>query len=117
MCHLVLLAPILALPVFWLLPSSVAVPIYGAVLVLTALIAWPVVVAWRRPQMTGAEGMIGAKAETLTELNPHGLVRCQGEVWSATANEPIPGSERVRVLAVDRLHARVTRYVPVKAQA
>jgi len=110
MCHLVFFAPVLALPVFWLLPSSVAVPIYGAVLVLTALIAWPVVAAMRRPQLTGREGMLGMRGEALTELNPHGLIRCHGEVWSATADELIPAGERVRVVAVDRLHARVARH-------
>jgi membrane-bound serine protease (ClpP class) len=110
MCHLVLLAPVLALPVFWLLPLSIAMPVYGAVLVLTALMAWPVVAAMRRPQLTGVEGMIGARGEALTELNPHGLIRCQGEVWSATADERIPAGERVRVVAVDRLQAQVARH-------
>lgn len=110
MCHLIFFAPVLALPVFWLLPMSVALPIYGVVLAATALVAWPVVVAWRRPSVTGAEGMQGAKGEALTELNPHGLIRCQGEVWSATADEPISAGERVRVVAVDRLHAQVSRY-------
>ncbi len=114
MCHLIFLAPVLALPVFWLLPISIALPIYGAFVALTPLVTWPVVGAMRRPQLTGAEGMIGARGEALTELNPHGLIRCQGEVWSATADEPIPGGERVRVVAVDRLHARVARYVPIK---
>jgi membrane-bound serine protease (ClpP class) len=110
MCHLILPAPVLALPVLWLLPPSIAVPAYGAVLVVTALVAWPVVAAWRRQAVTGAEGMLGAKGEALTELSPHGLIRCQGEVWSATANEPVPAGERVRVVAVDRLHAQVTRH-------
>ena len=110
MCHLIFLAPVLALPVFWLLPMSVALPIYGTVLGATALVVWPVVVAWRRrPRITGAEGMVGARGEALTELSPHGLIRCQGEVWSATANEPIAGGEKVRVVALDRLHARVSR--------
>lgn len=117
MCHLIFMAPILALPMFWLLPPSIAVPAYGAVLLFTGLVAWPVVVAWRSPTLTGAEGMVGSKGEALTELSPHGLIRCQGELWSATAQEVIPAGERVRVVAVDRLHARVTRYVPVKAQA
>jgi membrane protein implicated in regulation of membrane protease activity len=110
MCHLVFIAPALALPIFWLVPLSVAIPAYGAVLVLTALIAWPVVAAMRRPPLNGMEGMIGAKAEALTELNPHGLIRCQGEVWSATAEQLIPAGERVRVVAVERLHARVMRH-------
>ncbi|HWT78320.1 MAG TPA: NfeD family protein, partial [Candidatus Methylomirabilis sp.] len=108
-CHLILFAPVLALPLFWLLPLPLALPIYGVVVGLTALIAWPVVTAMRRPTVTGSEGMRGAKGEALTELNPHGLIRCRGEVWSATANEPIPAGERVQVLAVDRLHARVVR--------
>lgn len=112
MCHLIFLAPVLALPLFWVLPLSVAFPVYGAVLVVTALIAWPVVAAWRRPTVTGAEGMLGAKGEALTELNPHGLIRCHGEVWSATADERIPAGQRVRVVALDRLSARVARYVP-----
>ena len=110
MCHLVFLAPVMALPLFWFLPFSVAFPIFGTVLVLTALIAWPVVAAMRRPQLTGREGMLGMRGEALTELNPHGLIRCHGEVWSATADELIPAGERVRVVAVDRLHARVARH-------
>lgn len=89
MCHLILFAPVLALPLLWLLPLSIALPINGIVLVLTALIAWPVVVAWRRPHRTEAEGMLGARGETLTELNPHGLIRCQGEVWSASENQQV----------------------------
>jgi membrane-bound ClpP family serine protease len=113
-CHLIFLAPVLALPLFWLLPLSLALPLYGVVVGLTALVTWPVVVAWRRPQITGAEGMVGARGEALTELSPHGLIRCHGEVWSATANEPIAGGERVRVVALDRLHARVVRCVPIK---
>jgi membrane-bound serine protease (ClpP class) len=112
MCHLILFAPVLALPLFWLLPLHLAPPIFGIVVGLTALIAWPAVVAMRRPSVTGQEGMVGARGEALTELNPHGLVRCQGEVWLATADEPIPGGERVRVVAVDRLHVRVARQAP-----
>jgi len=112
MCHLILLAPVLALPILWLLPPSIAVLAYGSVLVGTALIAWPIVAAMRRQPLNGIEGMVGARGEAITELSPRGLVRCQGEVWSATANEPIAGGERVRVVTVDRLHLQVVRYAP-----
>jgi len=37
--------------------------------------------------------MIGTRGETLTELSPHGLIRCQGEVWSATADQLILGRD------------------------
>jgi membrane-bound ClpP family serine protease len=110
MCHLIFLAPVLALPIFWLLPFSLALPIYLGVVGMTGLILWPVVTAMRRPQLTGAEGMIGARGETLTELSPHGLIRCQGEVWSATADQLILGGHPVRVVAVDRLRLRVMRH-------
>ena len=53
--------------------------------------------------------MVGSKGEALTELSPDGLIRCQGELWSASAQEVIPAGERVRVVAVDRLHARVVK--------
>ena len=108
MCHLIFLAPILALPVFWLLPLSLALPIYLAVVGATALVLWPVVRAMRRPLLNGAEGMIGARGEVLTALSPTGLVRCQGEVWSATADEAVAPGERVWVTDVYRLKVRVT---------
>ena len=114
MCHLIFLAPILALPVFWLLPFSLALPIYLGVVGLTGLILWPVVTAMRRPQLTGRESMVGARGEALTELNPHGVIRCQGEVWSAAADGLIPIGERVRVVAVDGLRARVVRQAPTR---
>ncbi len=115
MCHLIFLAPILALPVFWLLPLSLALPIYLGVVGMTGLVLWPVVGAMRQPLRNGVEGMIGARGEALTDLNPDGLVRCQGEMWEATAEEPIPGGERVWVLDVNRLHLTVGRQAPSSA--
>lgn len=35
MCHLILLLPLLALPVFWLIPQSAAIPVYIAVLIVS----------------------------------------------------------------------------------
>ncbi len=109
MCHLIFLAPVLALPVFWLLPLSLAAPIYLGVLGGTALILWPTVRAMRQPQRAGREGMVGARGEVLTEINPWGLVQCQGEIWEATARDRIPSGTRVRVLGVDRLLLQVDR--------
>ncbi len=109
MCHLILGVPILALAVFWLVPLSLAIPLYVAALLATGLVLWRTVLALRQPVVTGREAMAGARAETLTALNPSGLIRCQGEVWHAHAEEFIPAGERVRVLCVDRLRARVAR--------
>jgi membrane protein implicated in regulation of membrane protease activity len=65
-----------------------------------------------RDWLTGREGKVGARGEALTELNPHGVIRCRGEEWSATADENMPAGQRVWVVALDRLSARVTRYIP-----
>jgi membrane-bound serine protease (ClpP class) len=108
-CHLIFFAPILALPLFWLVPLAVALPAYVAVLFFTGLVLWPAVVALRRPLVTGREAMVGARGETLTALNPGGLIRCQGEVWRAQAEGFIAAGERVHVLGVERLRVHVAR--------
>ncbi len=36
----------------------------------------------RRP-VSGSEGMIGRRAVVVEDLNPDGMVRCHGEIWSA----------------------------------
>lgn len=112
MCHLIFLAPVLALPAFWLFPLSTALPIYGGVVSLTALVLWPAAKALRSRPRTGEAGMVGIQGEALTDLEPHGLIRCQGEIWSAIAESPVPAGERVKVLAVTRLQVRVARSGP-----
>ncbi len=112
MCHLLFLAPIITLPIFWLLPMSLALPVYLTVLGTAGLLLWPGLGALRLPQRAGREGMVGARGDAVTEINPRGLVQCQGEIWEAIAREQIPAGARVRVLAVDRLRLRVERPAP-----
>ncbi len=112
MCHLLFLAPIIALPIFWLLPMPLALPLYLALLGTTGLLLWPGIGALRQPQRAGREGMVGTRGDTLTEINPRGLVQCQGEIREAIAREQIPAGARVRVLGVDRLRLRVERPAP-----
>ncbi len=107
MCHLILAVPILALPIFWLVPPSQAIPIYLGVIGVTGLLLWPAMNALRRPPVTGREGMVGARGEALTDLRPEGLIRCQGEVWSATSADPVAAGKQVRVIGVNRLRAQV----------
>jgi membrane-bound ClpP family serine protease len=112
MCHLIFLAPILMLPIFWFLPLSLALPIWLSVTAATGLIMWPVVQALGRPQVAGREAMVGIRGVALSDLNPGGLVRCLGEVWRASAEEPIAQGEQVWVLSVHHLRVRVGRQVP-----
>jgi len=69
-----------------------------------------------RDAMTGAEGMVGAEAVVERDFEGvagrlRGRVRYRGESWAASTadREPPRCGERVRILAVEGLHLRVTR--------
>lgn len=59
MCHILLLLPIFALPLFLFLPREVALPVYIAVSAVSAALYWLIWRAMRQPAKTGIEGMMG----------------------------------------------------------
>ncbi len=66
----------------------------------------------RRPVTNGVEGMIGAKAITITPLLPEGRVRFEGEDWAAILDGPAPAADagsEVQIVAVEglRLHVQL----------
>jgi membrane-bound serine protease (ClpP class) len=81
---------------------------FAAVAVVLARLA---VAAQRQPPVMGQAAMIGEPGEALTEIAPEGAgqVATRGEIWNATAGEPIPKGARVRVTGVDRLTLVVRR--------
>jgi membrane-bound serine protease (ClpP class) len=56
---------------------------------------------------TGAEGLVGARAEVVQALDPRGRVRLRGEIWQARAARPAGIGGRVRVTGVDGLTLEV----------
>ena len=56
----------------------------------------------------GREGMVGLKCKTVTLLNPEGLVRVRGELWTAVSQggEVVAGAEVV-VVGLERLRLLV----------
>jgi membrane-bound serine protease (ClpP class) len=66
--------------------------------------------AQRARPVTGASAMLDEIAYTLTPIEPGamGSVRTHGEIWSATADEPVEAGSPVRVTAVHGLLLRVT---------
>jgi len=56
---------------------------------------------------TGAEGLIGQRAEVLEDCRPDGRVKAMGEIWAATSSSPVAAGERVRIVAVEGLKLRV----------
>jgi membrane-bound serine protease (ClpP class) len=69
-----------------------------------AFMGWKVARGRRIPLQLGAPALLGAAAETLSELGPDGgEVFLHGEYWRARSRAPIPRGARVRVVAVDGL--------------
>ena len=58
---------------------------------------------------TGAEGLIGARAEVIEPCEPSGRVRLRGEIWHARCPGGASVGERVRVTGVDGLTLEVER--------
>lgn len=59
--------------------------------------------AWRarrRPVRTGAEGLLHERGVARSELRPQGKVFVHGELWDATAEQPVAAGEAVEVIEV-----------------
>ena len=61
--------------------------------------------------VTGVAGMLDASGEVLDAIAPGvpGRVATHGEIWSATARQPIPQGARVRVIDIDGMTLTVSR--------
>jgi len=56
---------------------------------------------------TGAEGLVGERAEVVAACDPTGRVRLRGELWRARAERPVRAGDQVRVTGVDGLTLEV----------
>jgi membrane-bound serine protease (ClpP class) len=56
---------------------------------------------------TGAEGLVGQRAEVLEDCRPDGRVKAMGEIWAASSETPVAKGERVRIVALEGLKLRV----------
>lgn len=107
MCHLILMMPVLGLPVFWLLPMSVAAPVYAVITVLSAVLYFFTWRAMRRPVQTGSEEMLRSIGEVIEARGHIALVRVHSEIWDAESSEKLRKGDRVKVLSIDGLTLRV----------
>jgi membrane protein implicated in regulation of membrane protease activity len=105
--------PVLALPIFWLLPLNLAIPIYMIIGLLTGFLYWLIAKSMRKQPKTGSESLIGAAGEVVSKLSPgdHAdyLVRSQGELWSANSPDALRTGEMISVAAVDGIRLIVRR--------
>ncbi|NIM99273.1 MAG: hypothetical protein GTO24_14700 [candidate division Zixibacteria bacterium] len=83
MCHLVLLSPVLALPIFWILPSGAAFPFYLVIVGLSGIVYIKILRAMRVEAQAGLEAMLGREGLVIEEINPVGKVEYANEIWEA----------------------------------
>ena len=81
-------------------------------LTLSAIILFLVqlaVKAQRSQPITGEDGMLESVGQALTSIDPGGTgrVRTRGEIWTATAAEPITAGDMVRVVGLEGLQLTV----------
>ena len=105
MCHLVLLMPVIALPVFWLMPLNLAAPLYAVIALVSGLLYWLITRSMMKPIATGAESLVGVSAEVVSRLSPNNyskyLVRAGRELWTAHSDNSLQPGDKVNVTSVD----------------
>jgi membrane protein implicated in regulation of membrane protease activity len=109
MCHVILLLPLLALPIFWFAPLSIAVPAYAAVLILSGWIYLLAIRAMHRPVQTGLEALLHSRGEVLAKADGLFRVRVHSEVWNAESEDTLRPGDSVEVVAIEELRLRVRR--------
>lgn len=110
MCHILFLAPVIGLALFWLLPLEQAILLYSLILVTCGILLW---LFWRdrqKPVATGMEGMIGSKGEVIGNRNATAKVTVRGEIWDAVCREDLSVGQKVRVTGLDRITLLVEPY-------
>lgn len=102
MCHLILFLPVLALPVFWLLPPGLSVPTYAVALILSAGIYWLAIRALHRPVTCGSEALIRRQG-TVIQAGPDPRIQIGAEIWRAKADKALPVGAKVEIVGRDEL--------------
>jgi len=105
--------PVLALPIFWLLPLDLAIPIYIFLTLISGLFYRLIARSMGKQPETGSESLIGATAQVVSKLKSGDLakylVRSQGELWSARSADILSAGETVSIAAVDGIRLVVNK--------
>lgn len=109
MCHLILLLPVLSLPILWLMPLSIAGPLYSLVLFLSGLMYYLTIQVMRRPVNTGAEEILQSKGQVIERHEGAYLVRVHSEIWIARSSDSLRPNDWIRVVGRDGLKLKVER--------
>ncbi|MDQ7066368.1 MAG: NfeD family protein [candidate division KSB1 bacterium] len=108
MCHVILMMPIFGLGLFWLMPMSQALPLYGIIVLVSVLLYIPMQKAMHRPVMSGREGLLQQRAVVRRIEHGETWVHVHGELWQAESDETLLPGQAVEVIGQDgmTLHVR-----------
>jgi len=113
MCHLILLLPIVALPVFWLLPPTLSVPIYSVVVLVAGWVYWYAVKAMRLPLVSDDVRLTHAVGTVVGVQSPRRCrIKVLGEYWLADSSEHLQKGDDVRITGRDGLTLHVEKLAP-----
>ncbi|MHB8420410.1 MAG: NfeD family protein [Myxococcales bacterium] len=95
-------------PGVWHVSPLVVWPTPIALALVMFFVATKVAQSRSRPLVVGAPGLIGARAEALSDVTAaSGEIFLHGEYWQARSQQPIPKGALVRVVAIEGLTAQV----------
>ena len=115
MCHLILIMPLLALPVLWLLPLGEGVAAYAGVLGVSVVVYRLALKAMHAPLQNGPGTLLHATGTVRAVQGRRGAVWVASELWSADFGDAIPAvGDRVEVVRVEGVRLTV-RKAPVAA--
>lgn len=90
------------------LPITISIAIILGIFVFIIHVA--VIPSFRRKQVTGREGMIGAEGKVVEPLTPVGTITIKGEYWRAkSVDGSIEVDENVEIVGLEGLILRVRR--------
>jgi membrane protein implicated in regulation of membrane protease activity len=97
----VLLVVAILAAVFWLPPVWGIAAVVGATAVELAEIGVFIWYSKRRRVTTGAEGLVGTIGVAVTDCEPEGQVRVEGELWKARCAEGARAGDRIVVEGIE----------------
>ena len=110
MCHLILLLPFFAVPLFWIFPFTTALPLYLFVLGISLFLYFKIFQAMRQEAKTGQEAMLGKKGLVVEDIDPEGKIQYANEIWDATARgSHLLQGEQVKIRGIRGLVLQVEK--------
>lgn len=105
---IIMFAPILALPLFYIMPSATVLSFYIPLVIISGWLHLIMHRCKHARARNGLEAMIGESAVVLKDLDPEGKVKFKGEIWIAvTLGRNIPMGHQVIILGAKGLRLRV----------